>query len=373
MAARGEPQHCVLGEQPLGRREPAEAQALVGVVERELELAAAARFAAALRIRREPQPHLPQQLAPREPEAVAPAHPHQVLDRSPLEPGRRAAYEVTDTPIGTVSLALLHDFARRILTPIPYEPEPDPHCGMDGKDGRGGTVSAALAAPAVLNRTIHIAQIDIRQPDRDAVTLGVAPQRVERVESHRLVVEERTVILGWVIMPEPRRLVSEQPERRGVRLGETELAEGDHLREHPLGGRDGDAACRRPVAELLPESRHQLAAAPAAHGAPPRLRLARREPRERLAHLQHLVLIEDHAERLRETLFEQRVVQRRLVAAAGDRKSTRLNSSHPSISYAVFCLKKKKRKQIADAVRDTKPPHYTKNSRADSKDRLDTA
>src|SRR5438876_8299959 len=27
-----------------------------------------------------------------------------------------------------------------------------------------------------------------------------------------------------------------------------------------------------------------------------------------------------------------------------DRKSTRLNSSHPSISYAVFCLKKKKEK-----------------------------
>src|SRR4051794_41629414 len=30
----------------------------------------------------------------------------------------------------------------------------------------------------------------------------------------------------------------------------------------------------------------------------------------------------------------------------GDRKSTRLNSSHPSISYAVFCLKKK-RVQVA--------------------------
>src|SRR5690348_7421097 len=29
-------------------------------------------------------------------------------------------------------------------------------------------------------------------------------------------------------------------------------------------------------------------------------------------------------------------------ALLGDRKSTRLNSSHPSISYAVFCLKKKK-------------------------------
>src|SRR6266487_5272666 len=31
----------------------------------------------------------------------------------------------------------------------------------------------------------------------------------------------------------------------------------------------------------------------------------------------------------------------RPAAAPRDRKSTRLNSSHPSISYAVFCLKKK--------------------------------
>src|SRR5206468_4158144 len=31
--------------------------------------------------------------------------------------------------------------------------------------------------------------------------------------------------------------------------------------------------------------------------------------------------------------------------ATGDRKSTRLNSSHDQISYAVFCLKKKKQKQ----------------------------
>src|SRR5699024_12601328 len=33
------------------------------------------------------------------------------------------------------------------------------------------------------------------------------------------------------------------------------------------------------------------------------------------------------------------------VKCAGDRKSTRLNSSHVSISYAVFCLKKKKIKK----------------------------
>src|SRR3712207_7724686 len=31
------------------------------------------------------------------------------------------------------------------------------------------------------------------------------------------------------------------------------------------------------------------------------------------------------------------------VGGTGDRKSTRLNSSHANISYAVFCLKKKKK------------------------------
>src|SRR2546421_7215924 len=30
------------------------------------------------------------------------------------------------------------------------------------------------------------------------------------------------------------------------------------------------------------------------------------------------------------------------ITTSGDRKSTRLNSSHDQISYAVFCLKKKK-------------------------------
>src|SRR5699024_12587937 len=39
------------------------------------------------------------------------------------------------------------------------------------------------------------------------------------------------------------------------------------------------------------------------------------------------------------TSFALRVSKR----ASIDRKSTRLNSSHVSISYAVFCLKKKKR------------------------------
>src|SRR5438445_7817369 len=36
----------------------------------------------------------------------------------------------------------------------------------------------------------------------------------------------------------------------------------------------------------------------------------------------------------------------REAAGSEDRKSTRLNSSHANISYAVFCLKKKKKKKM---------------------------
>src|SRR3712207_7660226 len=41
------------------------------------------------------------------------------------------------------------------------------------------------------------------------------------------------------------------------------------------------------------------------------------------------------------------VPQDRREEALGDRKSTRLNSSHANISYAVFCLKKKKEASAA--------------------------
>src|SRR5690625_3033092 len=44
----------------------------------------------------------------------------------------------------------------------------------------------------------------------------------------------------------------------------------------------------------------------------------------------------------RELVARLKAVLRRTDPLAGDRKSTRLNSSHVAISYAVFCLKKKK-------------------------------
>src|SRR2546422_2111427 len=53
---------------------------------------------------------------------------------------------------------------------------------------------------------------------------------------------------------------------------------------------------------------------------------------------------EDTAVRVAEQLYADPAI----VAVVGDRKSTRLNSSHGYISYAVFCLKKKKKTRDTD-------------------------
>src|SRR2546430_8293956 len=50
---------------------------------------------------------------------------------------------------------------------------------------------------------------------------------------------------------------------------------------------------------------------------------------------------------VREQMMAGRVVAGVRVLG-GDRKSTRLNSSHSQISYAVFCLKKKKKQNTHD-------------------------
>src|SRR2546430_8828713 len=67
-------------------------------------------------------------------------------------------------------------------------------------------------------------------------------------------------------------------------------------------------------------------------------------------------------------VLRQELGKSRMVAAIGrsasypaaqwqtDRKSTRLNSSHSQISYAVFCLKKKNRQTIADSPRRDRMP-----------------
>src|SRR5207249_7837031 len=91
-----------------------------------------------------------------------------------------------------------------------------------------------------------------------------------------------------------------------------------------------------------PEDRRVQARAPArAHGGDGRRGRARaRDPAAGAARMTGR--IRDEAIRtVRERASLSEVVSD--VIALRDRKSTRLNSSHVSISYAVFCLKKKKR------------------------------
>src|SRR5258707_10651654 len=59
-----------------------------------------------------------------------------------------------------------------------------------------------------------------------------------------------------------------------------------------------------------------------------------------------------------------RLVRARARAMQRDRKSTRLNSSHANISYAVFCLKKKQSASRAASGVSTRCPFLSWRSRA---------
>src|SRR6266571_4461816 len=81
--------------------------------------------------------------------------------------------------------------------------------------------------------------------------------------------------------------------------------------------------------------------------------MIRRPPRSTLFPYTTLAdLVEaSHAERQRHALLGAEQIH-----SDGDRKSTRLNSSHMSISYAVFCLKKQKKAEaICRLASATKP------------------
>src|SRR5690242_21542902 len=72
--------------------------------------------------------------------------------------------------------------------------------------------------------------------------------------------------------------------------------------------------------------------------------MIRRPPRSTL--FPYTTLFRSRARAVEILRLERRFAARhelgQIARGAGDRKSTRLNSSHMSISYAVFCLKKKK-------------------------------
>src|SRR5437870_7767401 len=57
---------------------------------------------------------------------------------------------------------------------------------------------------------------------------------------------------------------------------------------------------------------------------------------------------------------------RHITHRRGDRKSTRLNSSHVAISYAVFCLKKKTKQKRKSEITATCFPKKTRLKAADT-------
>src|SRR2546426_8128040 len=71
--------------------------------------------------------------------------------------------------------------------------------------------------------------------------------------------------------------------------------------------------------------------------------MIRRPPRSTLFPYTTLFRSEETVGAMRELVREGKVRYLGLSEASTDRKSTRLNSSHLVISYAVFCLKKKKK------------------------------
>src|SRR3712207_8774506 len=76
-------------------------------------------------------------------------------------------------------------------------------------------------------------------------------------------------------------------------------------------------------------------------------RRGRRDPRDHLeGTLRAAAPGKDHGRRHPRPREPRLRVRRGPLPEGGDRKSTRLNSSHANISYAVFCLKKKKKRTI---------------------------
>src|SRR3989449_10831117 len=91
-----------------------------------------------------------------------------------------------------------------------------------------------------------------------------------------------------------------------------------------------------------------------------RLRIVRNLPNSgsliRLRVVWRLFLANTSSDSLRSTEIRRFVQRPKTQSLVGrDRKSTRLNSSHGYISYAVFCLKKKKNNRATDCLPST--PH----------------
>ena len=282
---------AVVGEHPLPVGELLESRRRRGGrVEGEGELAVEAAVlrapgAAAARC----QAELPEQLAAQA-VGVTGAGPDERLQHRPLD--RRALRQVGERGVRPAALALGRD--RLGLGPA-----------------HGADVAKADAhrpRRCRLDRALGQAAIDLGRAHLHPAPLRVTHEARRRVEAHRLGVEQRAEEDGRVVVAQPGRLVGEQPERGGVRLGEAEAGEGDELVVDQVGGGLVHPARGGARLEAHPIGLERIAAALAAHRASQALRLADGEAGHRHRHVQHLILEDHDSERLAQRLGEQRVV-----------------------------------------------------------------
>src|SRR2546430_13430060 len=97
--------------------------------------------------------------------------------------------------------------------------------------------------------------------------------------------------------------------------------------------------------------------------------MIRRPPRSTLFPYTTLFRSEPHPVRQVISPDTARTLTRLLVNVVEDRKSTRLNSSHSQISYAVFCLKKKREHtRHASPTRGTPSTHSSSSNASTLRD-----
>ena len=178
--------------------------------------------------------------------------------------------------------------------------QPDEHRPASG---------CAVAAPTHSVVVLYDGRVDVHGQDRHAVALRVVDEDLDRVEAHRLGVDEPDQELGRVEQLEERRFVGGPGERRGVALGEPERRERGDLAEQLLGV--VARSCRAGAVQPSTNCAWSFSISRLERHVP----IARRNPSDSAGvkpgdldgDPHDLLLVEDHAERVLEDRLEARV------------------------------------------------------------------
>ena len=183
----------------------------------------------------------------------------------------------------------------------------------DGSPIDAGVIGERLARPIVplpdrparppdpFGRRLVGRRVDVDREDRDPVPLRIVDEDLDRVEAHRLGVDQPDEELGRIEQLQERRLVGRPGEGSSMRLGEPERGERRDLVEELLGDLLGHPRlAHAAVVEAGVELLHLAGRPPGPHRPPEAVALGRAEARDLDRDPHHLLLVEDHAHRVLE-------------------------------------------------------------------------